>query len=381
MENNKTGEFKSPMNFVCFIAAKGNINFISNIAKTSGKYLSGSLYNDVDFELEIFEDGTCNFNSIGVDVPYEIRARFLDIFLDKSKEYSRVHGYKFIKDVPFSANWKVSEDKEIEMSVYLALKEERPVDKLASIFDNVDKKINTETINKLDSMFGDLFKRKDSSDVKVQNEESVDITQEPIEDNDKVLDNSYLNESFNKMKEQKIEEISKKIQKSLLDLKKAEASMIQSEKLYEKLKNDLKILEDRLYGLRGNDPLNGYLFNVSQSLSSDSKLDDKTYELIVSKISKIKSINAKAFMSIFDQDLYRISFAKITKEENFDIVEDLDDDLLEKVHFLSKDEEGFYYNGDMNWHEIVGVMIRLGFSQSSKFDSLCESKYSRDSVN
>lgn len=376
MENNKTGEFKSPMNFICFISAKGNINFISNIAKTSGKYLSGSLYNDVEFELEIFEDGTCNFNSIGVDIPYDVRSRFLDIFLDKSKEYSRVHGYKFIKDVPFYANWKVSDDKEIKMSVFLALKEERPIDKLASIFDNVDKKINTDTINKLDSMFGDLFKRKESSDVETDNEENQNIKQESTIENDKFVDNSYLNDSFNKMKEQKIDEISKKIQNTSLELKKAEVSKIQSEKLYEKIKNDLKILEDRLYGLRGNDPLNGYLFNVSQSLSSDSKLDDKTYELISSKVSKIKSINAKAFMSIFDQDLYRISFAKIIEEGKFDIVEDLDEDLLEKIHFLSKDEEGFYYTGDMNWHEIVDSMIRLGFSQNSEFDSLCESKYS-----
>ena len=54
-------------------------------------------------------------------------------------------------------------------------------------------------------------------------------------------------------------------------------------------------------------------------------------------------------------------------------------EILEKMSFdpmgkMSMETPGeFEYRGDLNWHQLVGKMIRNGFEQEPEFDKLCQS--------
>ena len=46
---------------------------------------------------------------------------------------------------------------------------------------------------------------------------------------------------------------------------------------------------------------------------------------------------------------------------------------IDSIGKFSITDEGFEYRGELNWHQLVGKMIRNGFEQEPEFDKLCQS--------
>ena len=149
------------------------------------------------------------------------------------------------------------------------------------------------------------------------------------------------------------------------------------EKNLEEAKNDLKVIEGRIDDLQPIDPPNGYYFNVSEKKNETVILEPQIESIIKDKVSKIKGINAEAFMKLFTSGEYHIKIAKKI-DSGFEMVEDYKDvptDILEKLSTLdlSIDEGKMIFMGEMAWGEIVNKMIKIGFEQNPDFDKLCGS--------
>lgn len=372
------GEFKTKEKFVEFIGVKGNINFISNEATIDGKYLSGLELDGIIFKLTICDENTVNFEEVNTSkTTVEQRQRLLDIISEKT--ISPIRKRMVVSELPFISVQKIK-DKNIDL--YLSVEYQRPIDKLASIFfddedtsqDNLQNmNINKEQVSKIDTLFS-LFEDDDTTtDVEVEKIEEVEVVAtEPIYDY-----NKQIQESFAKVKQEKIDELESRLSNKNKELKRFTQDLNISTKKVEECKAEIELLQDRLDDLKPQADFNGYYFNVSEMLNEKVILEPEVEEIIKSKVSKIKSINVEAFMKLFEQGEYKIKLG-VSQEDNIVEVEDynkLPESILKSLSEINLQliDNELSFVGELTWGEIVNKMVKLGFGQDSNFDKNCGS--------
>jgi len=371
------GEFTTKDKFIQFIGAKGNINFISNEAFIDGKYLSGLGLDGIKFKLTICDEGTVNFDEVDTNqTTKEERGRLLEVISEKTIVPSR-NKMMIINELPFMSVKQIN-GKEIRL--YLAVDYKKPIEKLVSLLDDrVD--ISYEQSSKLDSLIS-IFDDETTSETMVMtsNGEIFNIKEgeKTVESIPPIYDhNKQIRESFDKIREDKINELDKILESKKKELVKFTQDVRLSTKKVDDTENEIKLLESRLESLKPEVQFIGYYFNVSEKLNESINLDPEVADLIKSKISKVKSINPDAFMKLFEDGEYHIRLG--SKSE--DIINEITDyqniseeaqKAISKIGIKLSDGK-LIYMGELNWGEIVNKMVKSGFGQDSDFDKNCGS--------
>jgi hypothetical protein len=366
------GNFKTKDRFIDFIGGSNNINFISNEAYIEGKQLSGLDYDGIRFKLTICDEGTVNFEEVGTNhTTSEQRQRLLELISDKTLVTYRKRWC--VRELQFESVNKVGNKN---ITLFLSVEHERPIDRLASIFDDEtvsEVEVSDEVSDKIDDFLSSLGLEDDTAvedDIEIEVVEEVPSYQ------------SALEASFEKMKIEKIEEIKSRIVQKEKDIYIFEKDVDRSNKKVEDAKSELKLLEDRLETLQPTEPFNGYYFNVSERLNEKVELSPEIEEVILSKIKKIKGINSGAFMKLFENGEYQIRLSQKTDDGIIEVTDmsTMSEDIrkiLFKVGIggdvLGKTDNRLIYIGDMTWGQIVTKMVKMGFGQESEFDKMCGS--------
>lgn len=372
----KTGKFKPEEKFIEFVGQKGSFNFVSNEATISGKYLSGLDLDDVNFKLTIYEDGTVDFDEIETSKTTEIqRERLLKVICDKTIMPWNMK--MVIPDLIFKSIKKVK-DKTVDL--YLSIEYTTPINKLSTMLDESEVEISDLQSSKIDdflSLFTDdeLNQEVKEEDIKESKNSEMNNTNVNVD----IIDtNKMMLDSFKKIKEDKIAELEQNLKHHKSELSKFEYEKSQAERKIETAKEDIRLIESRINSIQPLKDPNGYIFFISERMNEKVELDESTYKIIFDKISKIKSIDAKAFMKLFEQGEFQV---RIGQKSN-SIIEEIADysklpkeikDTLNGIGVLMNADKKLAYVGDLEWHDIVGKFIKNGFTQDPEFDKLCGS--------
>ena len=201
------GEFKPKRKFLNFVSAVNGarIRFIRDIAFVKGEKLSGTL-EGVVFKITICDEGTINFEEVDTTVTDAAQRKRLIDDIDSTD----VTGYaqKFVvAGIQFA---DVNGDL-----CYLEVEEKKPIDKLKSLFDVEE---TPSLSNKGMSFLDDLLSGSNEVETLELSEKDAEIFVEaienPAEPNEKLIkaSESYLEQQFRKMNEDKINELKKRIE-------------------------------------------------------------------------------------------------------------------------------------------------------------------------
>jgi hypothetical protein len=390
MEENKElekepviGKFKPKRGFINFVSAVSGakVRLLRDVAYINASKLSGML-EGVKLKVTICDEGTINLEEVGDtnQTDKEMLVRLLDEIDSRD-----VTGYSQ-KFVVSGLEFKDEDGSRC----YLEVEHEKPVERFRSILDTINEENDTiqsasQSLSEkgksfLDSLFSDDQLTEDVSilDTEADAEVFFEAIENSSEPNEKLKSDakSYLEESFLKMNEEKINELKNRIGDSKRDISKYEYESKVAEKKVTELKENLKVLNSRLEQIYPGDEPNGYVFFVSEKQKMDVSLTDNDKEL-VGKISKLMGLKEQALFEHLTEGFYNIKIAKSDDIENQDF--ELEKEILEKVYSIDIDgkisiKDGqFEYRGELNWHQLVQKMIRLGFGQNPEFDKLCNS--------
>lgn len=366
------GQFKPKRKFLNFISGtKTNVRFIRNTAFIDGKQLSGTL-EGLLFKITIRDEGTIDFIEVDNKVDSDQIKRLIDDI-----DSSEVGGYtnKFVvSGLEFKG--------EDGLRCYLEVENQRPYDKLLSLFDEVDvPEVSTSLSDKGHSILDQLFADEDLSDNQLSDvEENIaeDFIDEINSEDTKVEvkteeKESFMEEQFRKMNEDKIKELSDRIQDKKKEITKYDRDKSQAESNLTKAKSDLDILNNRYESMTPGKEPNGFVFFVSEAIKEESELDEKSTKL-VEKISSIAKLNSKKLIEFLTKEKYNIRIAHkddFTKEVDSEIYKNVI--VIDSLSNFNINDDVLEYRGELNWHQLVGKLIREGFELSPDFDKHCNS--------
>lgn len=395
------GKFKPKRKFLSFVSAVNGakIRYIRDIAFVKGEKLSGMLEGTV-FKITICDEGTINFEEQeGTNLSDSGMIQRLINDIDDTD----VTGYaqKFVV-----ANLEFTDVD--GNRCYLEVENEKPIDVLKSLFDEEDKKIeeikdlSDKGLSILDMLFSD---NDDDTNEVEEVEEDVEVETHDSEVEEKSHAISFMEESFRKMNEDKINELKSRIDDHQKEISKQKMDIKQSEKKIEENKENLRILETRLDTMQPNDPLNGYVFFVSEEKKHDTGLDESTRH-IADKIADIMKLKKDVLFDMLTEGYHTIKIAKkgsdysksdldkntseLSKEELEQIKKDYLDLVSMQKTIKSIDIDGKFdldengditYSGSLNWHQLVAKLIKKGFEQDPEFDKAAGSNsYEKEEV-
>jgi len=380
------GKFKPKRKFLNFVSAVNGarIRFIRDVAFLKGEKLSGVLEGAI-FKVTICDEGTINFEEQqGTNLSDESMIKRLIEEIDE-------------KDVTgYAQKFVVSglEFNDIDGKLcYLEVEHQKPIDKLKSLFDEEEKlEVSEKGLSLLDDLFGtseDEDFDEDHALSEVMNSMIDDLSEEdlktivetcenPPAPNEKLKEaaESYMEKQFRLMNEEKITELEYRIEETQKEIIRYQSDAKMAQKKMDEKSESLKVLESRLESMKPGDEPNGYVFYVSEEIKDMDGLDE-TEAKVATKIAGIMKLKIDVLMEILTGGYYKIKIAKkddITNQEF-----ELEKEIYQKI--MSLDIEGkisivdgdFQYRGKLNWHQLVGKMIRMGFEQEPDFDKLCQS--------
>ncbi len=371
------GKFKPKRKFLNFVSAVNGarIRFIRDIAFLKGEKLSGVL-EGVIFKLTICDEGTINFEEVETSQSNDEQIKRLIDEIDSMN----VTGYaqKFVvSGLEFA---------DIDGKLcYLEVEHQKPIDKLKSLFEEDTPQLSEKGASLLDDLFGGS----DDVETLVLSEEDAKIFVETIEnppapnENLKNAAQSYMEEQFRKMNEDKVAELKKRIEDGEKESERLRREISMAESKLKKQVDDLKILETRLDSFSDNEESTGYVFYVSEEQKPEDIGLTEENRAMADKIADIVGLKKEALFKLLTEGYYKIRIA-----EKSDITSEkvkVTADVLEKMKSLVNGDESleakvtmtepghFEYRGSMTWHQIVGKMIRKGFEQEPEFDKHCQS--------
>jgi hypothetical protein len=386
------GEFKPKRKFLSFVSAVNGakIRYIRDIAFVKGEKLSGML-EDAIFKITICDEGTINFEEQeGTNLSDKAMIQRLVDEIDSTD----VTGYaqKFVV-----ANLEFADID--GKRCYLEVENEKPIDKLRSIFEEEDKKmeeikgLSDKGLSALDMLFGDSDEDETNDEVF---EDEIVVVEEPIEETKSVA-LSFMEESFRKMNEDKVNELKSRIEDHQKEISKFKMDVKQAESKITENKEKLGILETRLDTMQPNEPSNGYVFFVSEEKKHDTGLDESTRH-IADKIADIMKLKKDVLFNMLTEGYNEIKIAKkgsdyskeyldkntseLTEEELDQIKKDFIELSTVKNSIKSIDIDGKFnlndegeitYSGSLTWHQLVAKMIKKGFEQDPEFDKVAGS--------
>jgi predicted small metal-binding protein len=371
------GEFKPKRKFLSFVSAVSGkkIRLIRETAFIEGRKLSGIL-EKAKFKITICDEGTINFEEVeGTNLSdATMRQRLIDEI-----DSTDVSGYaqKFIvAGLEF-------EDQD-GYKCFLEVEHVKPYDKLMNLFEEEKQKEETTELSEKGLSFLDMLLSGEDND-KVANvlftsENDEELARELEGESDeeiveKPIALTYMEEQFNKMNEDKINELKERIEKTETDIKRYNSEAKLAEANSEKSSEALSILETRLETLVPNAASNGYVFLVSDEQKSEIGLNDSDTEL-VGRISELMKLKKDVLIKHLTESFYKISIAK---KDNFEDKETTKEiyKLVQSVDLFGKftpTENGeFEYRGKLNWHQLTTKMLKKGFEQEPEFDKIAGS--------
>lgn len=370
------GPYKPKEKFLEFVGTKGNIKFHANEAFIEGKYLSGLDLENVKFKLTICDEGTVNLEEVDTELTTsEQRGRLVDLISEKT--VTPFNKKMVINELPFTSVRPFKNpvtDTESTIKLYLSVDYQTPISKLASLFDDdeTNTTVSSEQYSKVDSLLTSLFGDVYDEEPEVEKEEVVEVVEVVEEKNES---QKMLEESFKRMKEEKVNELKNRLDQQQIELKRYLFEKSQAENKIETAKTDIRVLESRLESLQPPVEPNGYFFFVSERLNERITLENNVAELIKSKVSKVKGINVDAFMKLFEQGEYQVRLGVSSLDTLVEVTDysSLSDEIKNSLSELTIDGDKLLYIGDSSWHEVVDKMIKKGFSLNPEFDKMCGS--------
>jgi hypothetical protein len=386
------GNFKPKRKFISFVSALqgAKVRLLRDSAYIDGKQLSGVL-EGARFKITICDEGTINFEvmenkSLTPNIDDSMLKRLIN-----SIDEMDVNGYaqKFV----VSALEFKDEDGS---RCYLEVEHQKPIDRFASILDSlkeeepVENTLSDKGFSILDALFSSEseeelereFEGENDIDI-IKNEEDAEIFADnilnPPAPNDKLktATESYLEESFRKMNEAKINELKNRIDTNKKEISRVRSEIKQSESKLDKMLEDTGILETRLETMYGNDDPIGFVFNVSEEQKPEDIGLSEENRQIADKIADIVGLKKDVLFNMLTEGFYKI---RIAPNDNFNSTDfEMTKEVFEKLtsidllgKFKSTENVGeFEYRGELNWHQLVSKMIKKGFEQEPDFDKLC----------
>ena len=372
------GEFKPKRKFLNFVSAVNGarIRFIRDIAFLKGEKLSGTL-EGVVFKITICDEGTINFEEVDTTTTDKDQRKRL---IDEIDSYD-VTGYaqKFVVSSLEFAD--INGDR-----CYLEVEHIKPIDKLKSLFDEEEKtSLSSKGMSFLDDLLGGSDEVETLELSQKDAEVFVEAIENPAEPNEKLKGaaESYLEQQFRKMNEDKVNELKKRIEDGEKESERLRRDISMSESKLKKQVEDLRVLETRLYSFNVNDESTGYVFYVSEEQKPEEIGLTEENRAMADKIADIVGLKKDVLFKMLTEGHYKIRIAeksdmsaekvKITNEvlEKLKSLVNGDESLEAKVTMVEPGH--FEYRGSMTWHQIVGKMIRKGFEQEPEFDKICQS--------
>lgn len=372
------GQFKPKRKFLNFVTGlKGRVRLLSNYAFIKGEQLSGML-EGIIFKVTICDEGTINFEEVDTNLS---TPQMIENFIEEIDSRD-VTGYT--KKFVVSGLEFYDDDAK---PCYLEVEHKKPIDMLFSLFDeDKSQQITEYGMSILDALFSS------ESDEELQREfegESDEEIKAELEKNtDPILEvkkssQIFMEESFRKMNEEKVLELKDRIDKTEKEIIKIKYEIKQSESKLKSSKESLGVLNTRLGSLQPKDEPVGWDFFVSSEIKSEIAPDENLVS-VVEKISPILGLNAPVVINMLTSSHYNIKVKNQTSILGTDtavareIVQKLSKiDVDGKISMISTDLVAgiieFEYRGDLNWHQLVDKMIRMGFEQNPDFDKECGS--------
>ena len=372
------GEFKPKRAFLNFVSAVNGarVRFIRDIAFVKGEKLSGTLEGIV-FKITICDEGTINFEEVDTNVTDAAQRQRLIDDIDSTDVTGYAQKY-VVAGIQFA---DVNGDL-----CYLEVEQKKPIDKLKSLFDEEEK---PSLSNKGMSFLDDLLGGSNEVETLELSEEDakvfVEAIENPAEPNEKLKGaaESYLEQQFRKMNEDKINELKNRIEDAEKESARLRREISMNETKLKKQTEDLGVLETRLDSFNANDESLGYVFYVSEEQKPEEVGLTEENRAMADKIADIVGLKKDVLFKMLTEGYYKIRIAerldmtaekvKVTNEvlEKMKSLVNGDSSLEAKVTMTEPGH--FEYRGTMNWHQIVGKMIRKGFEQEPEFDKICQS--------
>jgi uncharacterized protein (DUF1778 family) len=385
------GEFKPKRAFLNFVSAVNGarVRFIRDIAFVKGEKLSGTLEGIV-FKITICDEGTINFEEVDTNVTDAAQRQRLIDDIDSTDVTGYAQKY-VVAGIQFA---DVNGDL-----CYLEVEQKKPIDKLKSLFDEEPKtELSDRGFSILDALFSsesdeELVREFEGESDKVEtlelSEKDAEIFVEAIENpaspNEKLIkaSESYLEQQFRKMNEDKINELKKRIEDAEKESARLRREISMNETKLKKQTEDLGVLETRLDSFNANDESTGYVFYVSEEQKPEEIGLTEENRAMADKIADIVGLKKDVLFKMLTEGHYKIRVA-----EKSDMTAEkvkITNDILEKMKSLVNGDSSleakvtmtepgqFEYRGSMTWHQIVGKMIRKGFEQEPEFDKICQS--------
>ena len=362
------GKFKPKRKFLNFVIGKrGGIRFHTDTAFIKGEQLSGML-EGVVFKITICDEGTINFEETDTkECTDEMIQRFIDDIDSRD-----VTGY-MQKYIVHNLDFYDGDAKRL----YLEVEEQKPIDKLASLFDSFKEeetkkeeimeevKVSDSALSLLDSLFGDETTTETEVEVKEEKAPQETYAQQ------------MMREAFEEMNREKITELTDRIEKKEKDIQQAKMLIKQNESNLKSASEDYRVLQTRLESLKPADPANGYVFYVSPENKSGVVLDQSLQD-VVKQISPLLKLKEDAVIDYLTKGFYTIKIAKKDNltDENMSIGKEIYEkinklDVTGKMSIVGNGE--FEYRGELNWHKLTDKMLKMGFEQEPEFDKMCGS--------
>lgn len=371
-----TGSYRPKKRFLGFITGlKNKVRVLSDKATIEGKQLSGMLDN-TKFEMVIYPDGTIDFVEIETNLTNpEMIQRLINDICDRD-----VTGYagKFIvSDLTFKVIKNQDKTKNTikiadNTSCYLEIEHEKPINKLFSMI-NDEIKPSEKAMSILDTLFNDMDAPEAKEDPTTNEEEIKD-------ESPKNVTEDYLTESFRKMNEEKVLELKDRIESGEREVHRTQFELKNAEAKLKKTQEDLGVLNTRLETMTPPDDPNGWVFFVSEHQKSNVEPDDKTKE-VVEKISPLLKLIPDKVLLFLTQGHFTIYVGMKDDIEKRDFK--LPAEILQKVFKLGMigergtinmiSEHEYEYRGNLDWHQLVSKMTRMGFEQNPEFEKMCGS--------
>jgi hypothetical protein len=361
------GEFKPKRKFLSFVSAISGkkIRLIRETAFIEGRKLSGIL-EKAKFKITICDEGTINFEEVeGTNLSdTTMRQRLIDEI-----DSTDVSGYaqKFIvAGLEF-------EDLD-GYRCFLEVEHVKPYDKLMNLFEEEKQKEETTELSEKGLSFLDMLLSGETIETV---EDETPVVEQVIEEVivEKPIALTYMEEQFNKMNEDKINELKERIEKTEAEIKRYNSEAKHAEANAEKSSESLSILETRLETLVPNAASNGYVFLVSDEQKSEIGLNDSDTEL-VGRISELMKLKKDVLIKHLTESFYKISIAKKDNFEDKNVDKEIYK-LIQSIDLFGKftvtAEGEFEYRGKLNWHQLTAKMLKKGFEQEPEFDKIAGS--------
>lgn len=378
-----SGEFIQPLPIEDFIGGSSHISFSTKKAKISGKYLSGLELENCTFELQLYDDGTCDFRCLnkGIRLTRERRMELLNSMKYQDQTFVNLRNKKIITALPF-----VSEFEGSEVKVYLSIQSQKPIDRLSQIFEE-DLSVDQKVLDKISDLFGE----EDQS----ENETPQDLQEASLEKESQDIQPLFgqnLLEKFEEVRQEKLE----KLRQELSDINKEYlkvGNQMASSKIY--LHNlDIKreALRTRIEGLDTKEGSLDYYFWVSpltdKELSTEG-LDNNTYEKAVDevlmKLSKWFPVTTTIdkMKELLKTGYYHVKFGRESSDGT--VVEipykEISEDLLTHIPDAIHRSEKILFLGNQPWGVLCRHLIKLGFKQSATFNQQLDQNHKNDTQN